>query len=238
LNRDAPIPEMHAFAMSLLVVATGDSRRIPTAVNIVQNAALRYCLEFLGNFSDLVRRAGKDDLSFGGWLSGYQKTRDFFVLCGQLLDALDRRVHGRHTTFPSVPGDEASTYDHAAYLALGQTLCRKAGVKRADFPPINECISSVARTTARGLQKSFVTNYLANVLQDYFDASRIRAEFPSLPPDMEEKLRTEDAAAVSDAIFARLGSGDGPVDVPVLQEELQDLIGRVWLVERTLDDQS
>jgi len=229
---------MRAFAMSLLVVATGDSRRIPAAVNIVQNAAFRYSLEFLGNFSDLVRSARKNDLSLGGWLSGYEETQDFFILCGHILDALDRRVRGHHSTLRQAPGDEPSTYDHAACLALGQTLCRKAGVRRGKFPPIAECISSVDRAKPRELQKLFLTSYLGNVLQDYFDASRIRAEFPSLPPDTEDKLRTEDAAEVTNAVFSRLDSGDGPVDALVLQQELQDLIGRIWLAEKALDDQS
>jgi len=207
-------------------------------VNIVQNAAFRYCLEFLGSFSDLVRSAKKGDLSLGGWLSGYEETQDFFILCGHILDALDRRVRGFHLTLRQAPRDEPSTYDHAAYLALGQTLCRQAGVKRGEFPPISECVSNAARVKPRELQRLFLTNYLGNILQDYFDASRIRAEFPSLPPDTEDKLRTEDAAEVTKAVFSRLDSDDGPVDALVLQQELQDLIGRIWLAERALDDQS
>jgi hypothetical protein len=236
VSPDAPIPEMRAFAMSLLVVATGDTRTIPKAVNIVHNAAFRYSLELLGNFPDLARRAKPDDLSLDGWLAGYDGTQDFFVLCGHLLDAVDRRVRGRHSALHRVPGDEPSGYDHAAFLALGQTLCRTAGVRRAKFPPIEECFSAIAQAHPRTLQKTFLTNYLGNVLQDYCDASRIRAEFSSLPPDTEGRLRSEDAAVLSDAVFAALGSGDGPVDASALQQELQDLIGRVWLAEKALDD--
>lgn len=236
MSPDPPVPQIRAFAASLLVVATGDTRTIPKAVNIVYNAALRYSLEILGSFPDLTRSAKLDNLSLGGWLAGYDRTRDFFILCGHLLDAVDRRVRGRHSALDRVPGDEPSSYDHAAYLALGQTLCRTAGVRRASFPPIEECFSRIARAHPRTLQETFLTNYLGNVLQDYFDASRIRAEFASLPPDTEERLRSEDAAALSDAVFAALGGGDEPINVSTLQQELQDLIGRVWLAEKALDD--
>jgi len=230
------MPEMRAFAMSLLVVATGDTRAIPKALNIVRNAAFRYCLELIGNFPDLARRAKPEDLSLGGWLAGYGGTRDFFILCGHLLDAVDRRVRGRHSALDRVPGDEPSSYDHAAHLALAQTLCRTADVRRAKFPPIEECFSRIARAHPRTLQKTFLVNYLGNVLQDYFDASRIRAEFSSLPPGTEDTLRSVEAAALSDAVFAALGSGEGPVDATPLQQELQELISRVWLAEKTLDD--
>jgi len=173
---------------------------------------------------------------FGGWLVGDTGTNDFFVLCGRLLDALDRRVRGRHGTLRRLPGDEPSSYDHAAYLALGQTLCRAAGVRRAKFPPIEECFRNIATARPRKLQQTLLTNYLGNVLHDYFDASQIRAEFPSLAAETEGTLRSEEAAALADAVFASLGAGDGPVDASALQRELRGVIGRVWIAEKALDD--
>lgn len=231
-----PIPEMRAFAMSLLVVATGDTRTLPEALNIAQNAALRYSLELAGSFPGLARRAVRTDRSFGGWLDGDAGTDDFFILCGRLLDALDRRVRDRHSTLRRVPGDEPSSYDHAAFLALGQTLCRAAGVRRAKFPPIEECFRNIAAVQPGRLQRTLLTNYLGNVLHDYFDASQIRAEFASLPAETEGTLRSEEGAALADVVFALLGGGDGPLDASALQRELRWVIGRVWIAEKTLDD--
>src|SRR5262249_17068009 len=132
--------------------------------------------------------------------------------------------------------EEPSSYDHAAYLAVAQTLCRTAGVRGAKFPPTDECLSRIAEKTARALQESFLTNYLGNVLQDYFDASRARAKLPTLPHETEGRLRSEDAAELAKAVFSRLQAGDGPVESQALQETLQNLIARVWLAEKALDD--
>lgn len=220
--------------MSLLVVAAGDARTIPETVNIVNNAAFRYCLELLGNFHRFVH-GSKDDL-LARLLVDYKDDGDFFIFCGRLLDAIDQRVRGRHREFRRASGDEPSTYDHAAYLALGQTLCRVGGVRGAKFPTTSQCFSELVRQKPQVLQQVFLTNYLGNVLQDYLDASRVRARFSSLPPDIEEKLRNEDAAALSKEVFAQLGKGDGPVDQKALQNELRDLISRVWLAEQALND--
>lgn len=233
MTGDAPNLEMRAFAMSLLVAATGDARTVRTSVNIVYNAAFRYSFELVGAFPELARR---NDPALGKWLGGHPTTGDFFVFCGYLLDALDERVRGRHNAFDPVTNDSPSAYDHAAYLALGQTLCRTGGVRLGKFPPLRECFLNLARAQPRELQKAFLTNYLGNILQDYFDASRIRAQSPTLPPDTEERLRSEDAAALTEVLFSEFDNETTALDVSVLQKELQDLIGRVWEAERALDD--
>ena len=75
----------------------------------------------------------------------------------------------------------------------------------AKFPPIDECFERISRERPRELQKAFVKNYLGNVLHDYFDESRVRAEFPSLAVDTEGTLRTGEAAVISETVFAQLG---------------------------------
>lgn len=224
---------MRAFAMSLLVAATGDARTVQTSVNIVYNAAFRYSFGLVGAFPELACR---NDPALGKWLGSYPTTDDFFIFCGYLLDAVDARVRGRHSALESVADDSPSAYDHAAFLALGQTLCRTAGVRLGKFPPLRACFLNLAKAQPRELQKAFLTNYFGNILQDYFDASRIRAQSPTLPPDTEERLRTEDAAALSEALFSEFDNATTALGVSILQKELQGLIGRVWEAERALDD--
>lgn len=236
MTAEQSIPEMRAFVMSLLVVATGDTRTLPDAVNIVFNAAFRYGLEVAAGSPELARRATRGDSSLGGWLDRGGAGNDFFLTCGQLLDAVDRRVRGRHDRFASSPADAPSSYDHAALMALGQTLFQAAGVRRANVLPADECFSRIAAANPRECQRTFLTNYLGNVLQDYFDASQVRAEFASLPADTERSLRTEEATALANAVFAALGGGTSPVDTTALQREFRSVIGRVWLAERSLDD--
>jgi hypothetical protein len=76
------------------------------------------------------------------------------------------------------------------------------------------------------------------VLQDYFDASRIRAEFVSLPKDTEDTLRSEEATALAEAVFHSLdGTGESlntPADASEVQRELRRVVGSVWLAERAL----
>ena len=238
MSTEPPVPEMRAFVMSLLVVAAGDTRTNRRSLNIAENAALRYALELAGRSPELSAKATRGDRSFGGWLDGGTAPDDFFVFCGWLLDAVDRRVRGRHEKLRRAVGDEPSSYDHAALLALAQTVCRAAGVHRARFPTIDQCFQNIASEHPRDMQRTLLTNYLGNLLQDYFDESRIRAEFVSLPNDIEDSMRTEEAAELADAVFNLLSihdaSPDEPTDVSAIQRELGTVIGSVWLAERAL----
>jgi hypothetical protein len=227
-------PEMRPFVMSLLVAATGDTRTVPRSRDLVHNAAFRYSVELVAELPGACRRALAGDGRFGGWIDSSASREDFFLFCGALLDAVDARVRGRHAALASEEGDQPSSYDHAALLALGQTLCRAAGVKRASLPPFETCLRAIAGAQPQALQERLLTNYLGNVLQDYFDAAEIRASQVSLPVTIEESLREEEAADLSRAVFAAIVGGDGPVDVTLLQEELQDIVGRVWIAQKEL----
>lgn len=238
--------EMRPFVMSLLVAATGDTRTLPRSLDLVHNAAFRYCLQLAGDMPRLCARAiaGEGDDRFGRWLDRTANRDDFFLFCGALLDAVDARVRGRHASLPAGDDDRPSSYDHAALLALGQTLCRTAGLKRASVPAFEVCLRRLAEAKPRDLQERLLTNYLGNVLQDFFDAAEIRAAQVSLPATLEHSLREEEAADLSRAAFSALadadGDGDGDadsreaVDVSLLQEELRDIIGRVWIAQKEL----
>jgi hypothetical protein len=227
---------MRPFVMSLLVTAVGDARKTPKNRNLVFNASFRYGLELSGNLPAYAEKAASGDSSFGGWLLSGEATNDLFSLLGQLLDAVDKRVRGRHPDLGKLPEDEPSAYDHAALMAVGQTFCHAAGVRRAKFPAIAEAMASTKRFDAREMQERFVTNYFGNVLQDFFDASQIRAEFASLPADTEDSLRKEEATSITKAVFAPLGKSRDLVNADDLLQEIQEMIARVWLAEKALDD--
>lgn len=235
MSEDIPIPEMRPFVMSLLVEAAGNARTTPRNRNLIFNAAFRYGAELAGELPSHVGKAAKGYFSFGGWLSDVA-VDDFFVLCGRLLDAVDLRIRGRHPNMQKSEEDEPSAYDHAAFMSLGQTFCHAAGVRQATFPSIAASFSAIARHKPRALQEIFVANYLGNVLQDFFDASQIRAEFPFLPPDTEESLRKEEATEIATAIFAAIGKSDSPTAIAPLLDELQEMVARIWMAEKALDD--
>lgn len=236
MTQEYSTPEMRPFVMSLLVTAVGDARKTPRNRNLVFNATFRYGLELAGNLPTYARKAASGDRTFGGWLAAGEAAADLFGLLGQLLDALDKRVRGRHASLGKLPEDEPSAYDHAALMAVGQTFCHAAGVRRAKFPAIAEAMASTMQFDARQMQERFVTNYFGNVLQDFFDASQIRAEFSSLPADTEDSLRKEEASSITQAVFAPLGKSRGLANTENLLTEIQEMIARVWLAEKALDD--
>lgn len=237
MSQPIPIPEMRPFVMSLLTIAAGDKHKVPTPVNIASNATLRYSFELVGKVPVLARSA-QSDPSWDGWLASDPPAEEFFVFCGRLLDAVDQRVRGRHRILPPKDGDQPSSYDHAAHLALGQTLAYAVGVKRGKFPPLRECFLKLASTAARRLQQRFLTNYLGNILHDYFDAAQVRAEFASLPPDFEDSLRVQEGASLAATVLALAepASSEEPVSFAAVEEKLAFVIGQVWLKEGALDD--
>ena len=235
MSEEIPVPEMRPFAMSLLVEAAGNARTTPQHRNLIFNAAFRYGVELAGELPTHAENAARGDFSFGGWLSD-EAGDDFFVLSGRLLDAVEARIRGRHAILKKSREDEPSAYDHAALMALGQTFCRAGEVRQARFPTVPAGLAAIARCKPRALQQIFVADYLGNVLQDFFDASQIRAEFPSLPPDTEDTLRKEEATELTAAVFAAITSSDHPVEIAPLHAELQEMVGRVWLADKALDD--
>jgi hypothetical protein len=147
---------------------------------------------------------------------------------------VNERVRGRHPSLPRGDDDRPSSYDHAALLALGQTLLRAAGVKRASVPPFEVCLRRIAGAKPRDMQERLLTNYLGNVLQDYFDAAEVRASQVSLPATLERSLREEEAADLSRAVFVAIADGEAAVAPTVLQDELRDIVGRVWIAQKDL----
>jgi hypothetical protein len=114
-------------------------------------------------------------------------------------------------------------------------LSRAAGVKRASVPQFELCLHRIAKTKPRDMQERLLTNYLGNVLQDYFDAAEVRASQVSLPATLEHSLREEEAADLSRAVFAAIAADDDTaVPVTLLQEELRDIVGRVWIAQKEL----
>ena len=83
-----------------------------------------------------------------------------------------------------------------------------------------------------------VEHYLGNILHDFFDAAEVRAAFPRLPFDTENDLRVQHGRAIANAIFETLPGGDGPVSSRLVQEALREMVGLIWLEERSLDDQN
>lgn len=227
---------MRDFVMSLLLVAAGEGRTLPKRLEVIDNAALRYSIDLSAKLPGLLQLAVHDDVSLGGWLAGAKPVKGFFEFCGLILDALDQRVRGRHSALASRSSDAPSSYDHAVFLALGQTLFQAADVREGKLPPLNDALHRASQMSPVQMQQALIANYLGNLLQDYFEATQIRAEFPKLPDDTENTLRTDEAKALAEWVFELPRGGDQALSVAAVQEALREIIGRVWIAEKALDD--
>ena len=77
--------------------------------------------------------------------------------------------------------------------ALADLIWPQRIARDFDGPPSELCISEIAKHTPGELWALTIKHYLANILQHYFSAARIREEIKDLPDDVEVELREKDA---------------------------------------------
>jgi hypothetical protein len=88
--------------------------------------------------------------------------------------------------------------------ALADTIWPKRAAKEFDGPPLVECLSRLANCERWELCERIIQNYLANIMQYYFAAARLREKMPDLDPQIEVNLRLHDAHAIASRVTARL----------------------------------
>jgi len=230
------VPELPPYVLSLIVVATGgESKSVRQRLNLAHNAALRYAIEYAG----VLPSVGPDPSSNATvrcWLDGDHVPNDLFEFCARMLDGIDMRVRGRHSKLPRADGDEPTTFDRSAMLSLAQVVHAVGRMRKAADTDIRATFRALAGNRPRELQELLIENYLGNVLHDYFDACEIRAEFPSLPVKTEHELRIVHGQRIASAVFAALPGGDEPVAPEAVQSMLREMVGLIWLAEKSLDD--
>ena len=135
----------------------------------------------------------------------------FLGFCAAILNFIDREVESAKPV-----GNEwtaVSDFDHGVYLALAQTLSETTQAKTREKglePNLDEAIQRLGEVTPAVLQELLIKNYLGNLLQDTFDACKVRLNVPGLPEDTEQNLRQEDAAGIAAALRPELPSKGRP----------------------------
>lgn len=219
-----PSPSISKGAQKLLVIAQRDD----TQGAMAGNAALRISLERLAGLPGLC--AGSDQSVLYHLLGQKELPASFFGFCAALANVIDLRVADSAGDLPQ-GRSLATDFDHSVLLALGQALTdavREPGEQSPELGPrIEVALPRLALTSAHNLQRLLVQHYVGNILQDYFDRCRLRLRIPELPPDTELKLRTEDAHAIADTLFAHLPRAGAGVEPERVQESLRNLLAEL-----------
>lgn len=233
---DLQAPKLPPFVLSLIVVAAGGESRSPRQrLFLAHNAALRYAIEYAGAIPS-VAPDPFTNATVRSWLAVDRVPGDLFEFCARVLDGIDLRVRGRHRKLRPIDGDEPTTFDRSAMLALAQVLHAAGRMHRAADTDVRTTFRTLAGERPRKLQELLVENYLGNVLHDYFDACEVRAEFPTLPVRTEHELRVVHGRKIARAVFAALPTGDEAAAPEAVQSTLREMVGLLWLAEKSLDD--
>ena len=209
----SPLPELTDGALVLLRVANENDRYHAMA----DNAALYAALD-LG--MDLLRNCRKNDAprAVTHLLDLASPPRHFLDLAAGCLQKI--RTDLSHPNAPPARGRVVSDFDwhvlqgFAAALADLAWAERQAANEGLNGPPFAECCTRLGRCEPAELWHRTLQHYLANILQHYFAAARIREQVRDLPADTEENLQLEDARDLARYILERTpGKEAGSVQV-------------------------
>jgi hypothetical protein len=215
-------PNVTPGAATLIAIAEENDQHRQLATNV----ALRIALEDIARLPAIsVEREAR---RFCGLLPVDNMPRTFFRFCALWLNSIDKRVReqpvGNSAGWPPV-----SDFDHAVFLAAGQTLARVVEMASIDAMTFEEGLERIGHANSRDLQRLLVQNYLGNLLQDNFDACDVRLNVRGLPPNTEELLRKQDARQIADTVFAALPDAPKAADPSQIQTELRNLLSRIAL---------
>jgi hypothetical protein len=199
--------------------------------DITDGAALHRCWDICGALPEQFQafRARRPNAILS-WLGATAPPENLFVFCGWF--GLNTHLEICRAEKTSGSGETLTGFDHSVYLAFGQCLSEILGMARGIGPDFDTVALRIAGVEPASLQRSFLRHYLANIMQDYFDAAEIRKRRPRLPPSTESDLRAVDATRASEAIFATLPAGPGAIPWTSLHEALKAFFGAIFLAER------
>ena len=186
-------------AATLLGIAIENDRE----AQLASNSALEESLQDLAELPPLCRDGGEAALCER--LGVTEPPASLIGFCALLVNQLDLRIQRAEKRAWS----RASDFDHGVFLALAQTLAEAARKGRRE-PDFRTLCRRIGAADPAELQERMIANYVGNLLQDHFDACKVRFEVPGLPPDTEERLRHDDGQLLARAVFeGREGAAGG-----------------------------
>jgi hypothetical protein len=223
--RPQGIPELSRGAVTLLAIAQENDKQ----KKIATNATLAISLEFLARLSALCAAQDRDGIR--ELLGRREVPGKWFEFCVALVDAIDSHVD--RTGSGAQGGFSLRTdFDRSVFLALGQTIAEATGENRqrglALEVSTDQVIAAVSKMLPARLQQLLIKHYVGNILQELFDACRVRLTTRGLPRDIELNLRGRDADVIAETLFAAWSKNREPVDIGQLLQKFQNQLAGIW----------
>lgn len=236
MTPEPTIPPLEPYVFELLIVASEATYFGSKRPAMLLNDAVKIGIDWMGKMPAAAksRKNGKDLPT--RWIGHLPDPASAFELSGTLVEAMDQIVRNRHPKISLSHPSEPTKFDQHVYLAIGQTVAEFVGFKNGVGPSAEQTWARLSAESPRNLQRVFFRNYLGNVLQDYFDACKVRAAHPKLPRSEEEALRMEDAEDLADSIFDLIDREQNPIDAEVFLDKFALLLKLVWKHQRKKDN--
>lgn len=238
MKDDFKLPEVERYVLALLSAAAQGPKTYSGQSALVENAALRIGLDWVGAIPRAASDQSNNEALLKLWIGYLPAPRSAFEIAAHLVDGIDRVVRARHPSIRIQFQSEPSKFDQHVFIAVGQTICRAVDFHAGTGPSAVEAWKILAKQNPRVLQRRLLRNYIGNVLQEYFDASEIRAAHYKIPKSEEEALRTEDAEDLAYAVFDLILSEDNPLSADQILAQFRRVITKIWTVNTDLQNDS
>jgi hypothetical protein len=148
------------------------------------------------------------------WLGHRSIPTHFLGFTALLLRQVQVEVNEQTRVADDPAFSYVSDYDGFVLHAFAETVAdimwpnRKADIQLQSFtgPPFPDCLEQFANKPLKLVWGWFVKNYVGDILQHYFEASRLRQKNPQLPIEVEMNLRNHDAAQLALLTLSALSS--------------------------------
>ena len=109
--------------------------------------------------------------------------------------------------------------------ALADLCWQERDAQDFDGPSFSKCVTRLAQHDVQDIWFLIIQHYLANILQHYFSAARIRESVKDLAPETEVELRRQDARMLADYVLCRAAEKETGVGEPrKVMEALQETL--------------
>lgn len=215
------IADISRGATTLLAIAQENDRH----KKIAANTALEVSLDCVRELPALC--ANRDRSKICELLGRPDIPPSWFEFCVALVAAIESRVEKAKDSRNG--GYSLRTdFDRSVYLALGQAIAEATkAVSKARLTlelSTAETFDSLGRWSGTELQKLLIKNYVGNILQELFDACKVRLRTAGLPADTERNLREKDADVVMDSVF----ESAPPPESREIVMRLQTVLSEIW----------
>ena len=178
---------------------------------LANNTALYSVLDFGKACIEACRAGQKAGLL--KWLDVSPPPPHFLALCAAILQWVRKEQDAQFLAGEASSAIPVVTdFDRHVLQGFAEALADVAWPERdaSEFngPSLEVCAARLAGHEPRDLWLRTIQHYLANILQHYFAAARIREQVQDLPLDTEAQLRLRDARLLAEYVMANSSTPD------------------------------